>query len=98
MAPWPCCTDATKIQDNNSIYYELVPAPDTLEPLPEPVVMMKVIPSQEEAAPTGLLSFKGTGTKTTPAEGSEKEASASEAGKKTDEELARELHDKLNSS
>lgn len=94
-------------KDNNSIYFELVPAVDTLDPLPEPVVMMKVIPSQEEALKK-TLSFRAAAT-TASEEGTSADlcgggddggsttAGADVEKTKTDEELARELHEKLNS-
>lgn len=77
-----------------------------LDPLPEPVVMMKPQPS-EEAAPTEILSFKATAGSSSPdgepkkADGGGGDGAGSSGGggdkdKKTDEELARELHQKLN--
>ncbi|CAM9863696.1 unnamed protein product [Ectocarpus sp. 6 AP-2014] len=80
-------------KDNNSIYYEPVPDLDMLDPLPQPVVMMKPLPSEEEAPPTETLSFRATGS----APGEEpKDASGLPDADKTDEELARALHEKLN--
>lgn len=81
-----------------------------LDPLPEPVVMMKPQPS-EAADPTEILSFKPTDGSSSPdgeqkkAAGGDGDDSSSGGGgggdggdkdKKTDEELARELHEKLN--
>lgn len=85
-----------RLQDNNSIYYEPVPDVDMLDPLPQPVLMMKPLPSEEAAPPTQTLSFRATGVTS---EGESEGASGlAEADKpeKTDEELARELHEKLN--
>lgn len=61
-----------------------------LDPLPEPIMMMKPIHSVEEVPPTKILSFREPGTE-------EKfgEETKDNAGK-TDEEIARELHEKLN--
>lgn len=78
-------------QDNSTIYFEPIPSGDMLDPLPEPVMMMKPIPSIEEAPPTKILSFRepGTGEK-------DGEEEAKDGAGKTDEEIARELHEKLN--
>lgn len=90
------------MQDNNSIYYDPVPEFDMLDPLPEPVMMMKPLPSEEEPPPTILLSFRPTSTAEAETEGNGPEGSTTTAdkagggGSKTDEEIARALHEKLN--
>lgn len=89
------CAPPTR-QDNNTIYYEVVPDADVLDPLPAPVMMMKLMPSVDKCNLTRVLSFKGS--KKDGASGSKKvgnEAEIDPSGK-TDEELARELHEKLN--
>lgn len=85
-------------QDNNSIYYDPVPEFDMLDPLPEAVMMMKPLPSEEEPPPTVLLSFRPTsGAEAGDKEGDkDKTYGMGEGGDKTDEEIARELHEKLN--
>lgn len=90
-----------RIQDNNSIYYEPVPDLDMLDPLPQPVMMMKPLPSVEEAPPTGILSFRATGSGSGDESGAgggggDKVAGAGKCPDKTDEELARDLHKQLN--
>lgn len=67
-----------------------------LDPLPQPVVMMKPLPSKEEAPPTEILSFRATGS--APGEELKDASGLPDADKtnKTDEELARALHEKLN--
>eukprot|EP00904_Undaria_pinnatifida_P007827 jgi/Undpi1/4174/HiC_scaffold_16.g07541.m1 len=90
------------LKDNNSIYYDPVPEFDMLDPLPEPVMMMKPLPSEEEPPPTILLSFRPTSTAEAETEGNGPEGSTTTAdkagggGSKTDEEIARALHEKLN--
>lgn len=88
-----CFFPAALLQDNNSIYYEPVPEFDLLDPLPTPVIMMKPLPSVEEPPPTETLSFRATGSSEVGGEG---EVGAAEGGDKTDEEIARALHEKLN--
>lgn len=89
-------------QENNSIYYEPVPELDMLDPLPQPVLMMKPIPSEEAAPPTKTLSFRATGgSSDDESEGAAGLGAADKADKedktdKTDEELARALHEQLN--
>lgn len=104
----PLSPDAP-LQDNNSIYYEPVPDVEMLDPLPEPVVMMKPLPSKEEEAPTKILSFRATGSrsgkggdgdsgeKSGKGEGDEGSSGAAGDGK-PDAEIARMLHEKLNTS
>lgn len=79
-------------QDNNSIFYESVPDTDALDPLPDPVVMMKPLPSVEQPTPSEALSFRETGTEPSADDSAETDG----GGDKTDEEVARALHDKLN--
>lgn len=75
-----------------------------LDPLPQPVVMMKPLPSEAAALPAEILSFKATGSGSSDGEPAKATGSGGDGGggdggdngKKTDEELARELHDKLN--
>lgn len=62
-----------------------------LDPLPEPVMMMKPIPSVEEPPPTKILSFREPGAEEKDGGGEDKDNTG-----KTDEEIARELHEKLN--
>ncbi|CAM9378240.1 unnamed protein product [Pylaiella littoralis] len=91
-------------KENNSIFYESVPEVDMLDPLPQPVVMMKPLPSEAAALPAEILSFKATGSGSSDGEPAKATGSGGDGGggdggdngKKTDEELARELHDKLN--
>lgn len=85
----PLTSVRVNAQENNSIYYEPVPEADMLDPLPEAVVMMKPLPSEEAPPPTKTLSFRATG--------SEEPGDGGENGEdKTDEEIARALHEKLN--
>ena len=73
-----------------------------LDPLPQPVLMMKPLPSEEPAVPATPLLFKESGD----ASGGESGAGATGGGgdgggdtdkpDKTDEELARALHEQLN--
>lgn len=67
-----------------------------LDPLPQPVLMMKPLPSEEPAPPTKTLSFRATGSTSD----GEPEGASGVAGadkpEKTDEELARALHEQLN--
>ena len=71
-----------------------------LDPLPEAVMMMKPLPSEEEPPPTALLSFRPTSSAEADNEGAKPDGTAAgeagEGGGKTDEEIARELHEKLN--
>lgn len=84
-------------QDNNSIYYEPVPDLDMLDPLPQPVLMMKPLPSEEGPPPTKTLSFRATGsTSDGESGGASGLAEADKPAEKTDEELARALHEQLN--
>lgn len=87
-------------QDNNSIYYDPVPEADVLDPLADPVVMMKPLASEDEQSVTKVLSFKPTGSpEISESEGGAETASSGEGESglcKMDEEIARELHDKLN--
>lgn len=81
-------------QENGSIYYEPVPDFDMLDPLPEPIVIMKPLLSEQAPPPTETLSFKATGSSEV---GNGKGGvDAAEGGDKTDEEIARALHEKLN--
>lgn len=64
-----------------------------LEPLPQPVVMMKPLPSEEATPPTKTLSFRATGSAS---DGEPEGASGGGGADKTDEDLARALHDQLN--
>lgn len=86
------------LQDNNSIYYEPVPDADMLDPLPEPLIMMKPLPSEEEPPPTEILSFKATGSANVDESEGGHGTSGGEAGDgdKTDEDVARALHEQLN--
>lgn len=91
-------------QDNSSIYYEPVPDADMLDPLPEPVIMMKLLESREDAILTRMLSFKAAEASSGGGKGEGGGGSSSSgrsehevgASGKTDEEIARELHEKLN--
>lgn len=70
-----------------------------LDPLPDPVVMMKAIPSLTNEIPSKMLSFKKAGaesdTQKATADGGG-DGKLEGSGGKTDEELARILHEKLN--
>ena len=78
-------------QDNNSIYFDSIPSSDMLDLLPEPLMMMKPIPSEGGAPPAKILSFRA------PNSAEKEEAEEAKAGdQKTDEQLARELFEKLN--
>lgn len=81
-------------QENGSIYYEPVPEFDMLDPLPEPIVMMKSLPSAQEPPPTETLSFKATGS--SEVDNGKGGVDAAGGNDKTDEEIARALHEKLN--
>eukprot|EP00903_Cladosiphon_okamuranus_P015926 g14711.t1 len=88
----------TYAKENNSIYYEPVPELDMLDPLPQPVVMMKPLPSEEGTPPTKTLSFRATGSTSDGESGASglAEADKAKTTEQTDEELARALHEQLN--
>ncbi len=68
-----------------------------LDPLPQPVLMMKPIPSEEAAPPAKPLVFKEAGGASgDDSAGGGGGAKDGEATDKTDEELARALHEQLN--
>lgn len=81
-----------------------------LDPLPDSVMMMKPMTSTEDTSLSRVLSFKslkagaGSGGKgekwvgTAGAKASGEDGKEAGGDQKTDEELARELHEKLNSS
>lgn len=81
-----------------------------LDPLPDSVMMMKPLASQEDTSLSRVLNFKslkagggsgGKGKKWVGAAGAKAsggDGTESGGAQKTDEELARELHEKLNSS
>ena len=71
--------------ENNSIYYDAVPASDSVAPLPKGVVMMKPDPYPEpNLVPLQFAASEGD------------IAAAASGSNKTDEELARELQEQLN--
>lgn len=70
-----------------------------LDPLPQPVLMMKPLPSEEGPPPTKTLSFRATGSTADGESGGASglaEADKTKATEQTDEDLARALHEQLN--
>lgn len=67
-----------------------------LDPLPQSVLMMKPLPSEEAAPPSQTLSFKATGSTSDGEPGGASGSGKAAKKDQTDEELARALHEQLN--